>query len=131
MLRGRRRRRGAVLLLLLASVLAPLVLYGGSPVSVATLPDSTGALPVPSPPWPLSPRVWFPQCGEVPCLIRAVLLFLAAASAAFDREEDAPNLVAASLAKGEFSAPHPPFPVSIRVFLAKRILAFWLFFWIV
>jgi hypothetical protein len=42
-------------------------------------------------------------------LIRAVLLFLAAASAAFDREEDAPNLVAASLAKGEFSAPTPHF----------------------
>ncbi|PUZ71204.1 hypothetical protein GQ55_2G295700 [Panicum hallii var. hallii] len=42
-LRGRRRCRGAVLLLLLASVLAPLVLYGGSPVSVAHLPDSTAA----------------------------------------------------------------------------------------
>ncbi|CAN6204803.1 unnamed protein product [Urochloa humidicola] len=41
MLRVRRRCRGAVLLLLLASVLAPLVLYGGSPVSVAVLPDST------------------------------------------------------------------------------------------
>ncbi|OEL37366.1 putative galacturonosyltransferase 4 [Dichanthelium oligosanthes] len=41
--RGRRRCRGAVLLLLLASVLAPLVLYGGSPVSVAPLPDSTVA----------------------------------------------------------------------------------------
>ncbi|XP_062194721.1 probable galacturonosyltransferase 4 [Phragmites australis] len=39
--RGRRRCRGAVLLLLLASVLAPLVLYGGSPVSVSQLPDST------------------------------------------------------------------------------------------
>ncbi|KAJ1290130.1 hypothetical protein BS78_02G219200 [Paspalum vaginatum] len=44
MLRGRRRCRGAVLLLLLlATVLAPLVLYGGSPVSVAHLPDSTAA----------------------------------------------------------------------------------------
>ncbi|KAL6844704.1 hypothetical protein ACP4OV_025363 [Aristida adscensionis] len=41
--RGRRRLRGAVLLLLLASVLAPLVLYGGSPVSVSPLPDSTAA----------------------------------------------------------------------------------------
>ncbi|WVZ65340.1 hypothetical protein U9M48_014720 [Paspalum notatum var. saurae] len=40
--RGRRRCRGAaLLLLLLATVLAPLVLYGGSPVSVAHLPDST------------------------------------------------------------------------------------------
>ncbi|XP_062198440.1 probable galacturonosyltransferase 4 [Phragmites australis] len=38
-----RRLRGAALLLLLASVLAPLVLYGGSPVSVAPLPDSTAA----------------------------------------------------------------------------------------
>uniref|UniRef100_A0A0E0ET95 Hexosyltransferase n=1 Tax=Oryza meridionalis TaxID=40149 RepID=A0A0E0ET95_9ORYZ len=38
-----RRCRGVVLLLLLASVLAPLVLYGGSPVSVSTLPDSTMA----------------------------------------------------------------------------------------
>ncbi|KAL6656214.1 hypothetical protein ACP70R_007040 [Stipagrostis hirtigluma subsp. patula] len=38
-----RRLRGAVLLLLLASVLAPLVLYGGSPVSVSHLPDSTAA----------------------------------------------------------------------------------------
>lgn len=50
-----RRCRGVVLLLLLASVLAPLVLYGGSPVSVSTLPDSTGTngrMP-PSPP-PLS-----------------------------------------------------------------------------
>nr|CAB3457374.1 unnamed protein product [Digitaria exilis] len=41
--RGRRRCRAAVLLLLLASVFAPLVLYGGSPVSVAPLPDSTVA----------------------------------------------------------------------------------------
>ncbi|TVU09970.1 hypothetical protein EJB05_43470, partial [Eragrostis curvula] len=39
--RGRRRFRAALLLLLLASVLAPLVLYGGSPVSVSHLPDST------------------------------------------------------------------------------------------
>ncbi|XP_066394519.1 probable galacturonosyltransferase 4 [Miscanthus floridulus] len=43
MLRRRRRCRGAVLLLLLASVLAPLVLYGGSSFSVAPLPDSTVA----------------------------------------------------------------------------------------
>lgn len=35
-----RRCRGAVLLLLIASVLAPLVLYGRSPLS--PLPDSTG-----------------------------------------------------------------------------------------
>ncbi|GJM98480.1 hypothetical protein PR202_ga15497 [Eleusine coracana subsp. coracana] len=45
--RGRRRFRGALLLLLLTSVLAPLVLYGGAPVSVSHLPDSTGAFPPP------------------------------------------------------------------------------------
>lgn len=68
-----RRCRGVVLLLLLASVLAPLVLYGGSPVSVSTLPDSTGTngrMP-PSPPPLSSPTMW----GD-PCLTGGVFVFV-------------------------------------------------------
>lgn len=66
-----RRCRGVVLLLLLSSVLAPLVLYGGSPVSVSTLPDSTGTNGrMPPPPSLSSPTMW----GD-PCLTGGVFVF--------------------------------------------------------